>query len=180
MILDKFQQEVFDKNKYNSTSKEKFKGYYYNTFDLIGEVANLEELMYFNSTDQTKKVLQLGKVISSSLLLLKELNFPINTEEFSLDEYKQTIKVNNQYKGITDYKYFTYAMLFNSAKLSNIIKISISDNKQELDASNKIEILNTVYFIITSAFELINHLNFNIDTVLEKYIESLPVKKADK
>jgi len=179
MILEDFQKLVFERNIYTPTSKEKFKGYYYSIFDLTSEVIGLEEMLEYYATNQEGIIEKLGKVISSSVSLLKELNFPISTEEFSLEQYKNEIKFNRPTEGVFDFRYFIYPMRFNVAKLSEIIKFSISDNKQELNNKNKMDMLNIIYFIIVNTFSLIDYLGFNIDIVLEKHINNLPVHKKE-
>jgi len=170
MTLEEFQKNISE-TAYKS-NKEKFKNYYYNIFEVTEQVISLKETLVFAYVNQPAVIKKIENVLTSSLLLLNELSFPINTSEFSLDQFKNNIKANQPTTGVADYNYYVYSMIFSTGRLNGIIKQSIMTSKQELDSNTKMSLLNIIYDVIVNLLLLTDYLGLNIDIIIEKYLEN--------
>ena len=155
-----------------------FKDQYYSFIALYDSIIKLDEILTFKRGKLEEVLKEAPDAIYYCLRFMNDYGIPINSEQFSFDQFRSEIKFY-QKPGITDHKYYINPLFGVFGKLSTLLKKEIKQNNSLL-INEKTLIVNYLYNILSNILLLIDYLHLNIEMVLGSLTEKIKIQTSTK
>lgn len=176
MTLEEFKKDINSNTNVLLTGKEKFRSYQYYCLDLNNQIDLLEEIINYSHHNLNAIKKQIANVFVSIIYVVSDFAFPLNTKEFSLDEFKSRVRLTHVKENSKNE--YLLAIKHSIFEMNKIIHANMTSQK-DLSSMDKMILINNLYEVVVKLILLTDAFGLSVDILFEEKVEEFKIEHKE-